>query len=169
MRRAFVTTIALLALVLASSSAEAHLLWHPDARHDTPTPDLAGDLTGVRLSTFRHARVKMLRANADLADAKADYHVVFLFDSRGGRRADYKLRVAWDRASGGIYAMSLVRLSDRSTVDVTLHPSGKAVLKLPVWFEMGALHRTRHIRWRVVTRFGDTRYDQAPDAGWFTH
>ncbi|MGE5227259.1 MAG: hypothetical protein ACM3OO_10340 [Planctomycetaceae bacterium] len=169
MRRALVTIAVLLAIVLLAPSAEAHFLWHPDARHDTPTPDLAGDLVDVRLSTFRHAGAKMLRAKADFADPKADYHVAFLFDSRGGWRADFKLRVAWDRASGGIHAMSLVRLSDHSTVDVTLHPSGKAVLKLPVWFEMGALHRTRHIRWRVITRFGDTRYDQAPDVGWFAH
>jgi hypothetical protein len=169
MRRAFVATAALLVFVSSAPAAGAHFLWHPDARHDVPTPDLAGDLVGVRLSTFRHAGVKMLRAKADFADAKSDYHVAFLFDSRGGPRADYKLVVSWDRASGGIYAMGLVRLSDHSAVDVTLHPSGKAVLRLPVWFEMGALHRTRHIRWRVVTWFGGTRYDLAPDAGWFTH
>jgi hypothetical protein len=168
MRRALVVIAAAVALTLPATPTEAHFLWHPDARGDTPTPDLAGDLTGVRLSTFRDAGVKMLRANADLADPTADYHVVFLFDSRGGDRADHKLRVSWDIASGGIYSLSLVRLSDREPVDVRIFTSGKATTRLPVWFEMGALHRSKHIRWRVVTWFG-ARYDRAPDVGWYAH
>jgi hypothetical protein len=168
MRRALVAIAAAIALTLPTAPTQAHFLWHPDPVGDTPTPDLAGDLTGVRLSTFRDDGVKMLRANADLAGPRTDYHVVFLFDSRGGERADYKLRVSWDIASGGIYDLKLVRLSDREPVDVRISTSGKALLRLPVWFEMSALHRTKHVRWRVITWFG-MRYDQAPDAGWFAH
>jgi hypothetical protein len=168
MRRALVAIATMIALTLPAAPTRAHFLWHPDPVGDTPTPDLAGDLTGVRLSTFRVDGVKMLRANADLAGARSDYHVVFLFDSRGGDRADYKLRVSWDIASGGIYDEELIRLSDREPVEIQIFESGKALLRLPVWFEMDALHRTKHIRWRVVTWFGQP-YDRAPDAGWFAH
>ena len=165
MRRAVVLVAALLAFAVPAPPVQAHYLWHPDPRDAT-----AEDIIGVRLSTFWHVGMKQLRAYAEFADTGADYHVTFLFDSRGGERADFKLRVLWDNASGGIYGMGLYRSPDRTPVDVDLHAKlNGGTYDLPVWFEIGALHPTRHIRWRVVTQRHGTTYDRAPDAGWFAH
>jgi hypothetical protein len=164
MRRVAVLVTALLAFAVPPP-VQAHFLWHADPRDAT-----AEDIIGVRLSTFWHVGTKQLRAYAEFADTSADYHVTFLFDSRGDERADFKLRVLWDNASGGIYSMGLYRSPDRTPVDVDLHAKlDGGTYVLPVWFEIGALRPTRHIRWRVVTQRDGTRYDRAPDAGWFAH
>lgn len=52
-------------------------------------------------------------------------------------------------------------------MDVTIHVTRGCLdctSYLPVWFKIGALHRSKHIRWRV-----DTGTDQAPDLGSYAH
>lgn len=168
MRRTLILACGLVMVLVAIPAAESHLLWHHDAKNDAEYDDIVA----VRMSTFRHDGIKILRANVTFA-----YHdeiddccnaVRVLFDSRGDASPDYMYVQFFDIGSGGAYYEALRRVGEgmvkarfsRSWCDPDITCAG-----FPVSFKLGLLHPTRHIRWYVKTFSGD----RVPDRGWFEH
>jgi hypothetical protein len=102
----------------------------------------------------------------------SDWHLAVFVDSRGGPRADFKLRAFEDLGTRGCSGRRRVG----EEIDLRCgHRVAEFVGDWKAWWSIrrSVLEPTKRIRWRVVSDYPGgpvpdvPEKDRAPDAGWF--
>lgn len=148
------------ALAAVGTAAQAHLLEHSDPDDTKGRLDLRraavardGDEIDVKVRTYEKIR------DRDLLDGG----FLVQFDSRGGRRADFSLRM--DLYEGG---RPWCTLYDRDGFSRYETEATRTRRSFACTFPKAELEASKHVRWRARTGEGAAR-EQAPDKGWYRH
>lgn len=148
------------AMAAMGTAAQAHLLEHSDPNDTSGRLDVRrsavvrdGDELSAKVRTFERIRDRDLLNGGFLVQ----------FDSRGGRRADFSLRM--DLYEGG---RPWCTLFDRDGFSRYETEATRTRRSFTCTFPRAELEPSKHVRWRVRTGQGAGR-EQAPDKGWYRH
>lgn len=160
MRHRMIVLCLVAAIGVTGTAAQAHLLDHSDPDDTNGRLDVrraavvrSDDELEVKVRTYEKIR------DRDLLDGG----FLVQFDSRGGRRVDFSLRM--DLYEGG---RPWCTLSDSDGFSRYETEAVRTRRSFSCTFARSELEPTKHMRWRARTGRGAAR-EQAPDAGWYRH
>lgn len=160
MRHRMIVLCSVAVIAALGTPAQAHLLEHSDP------DDTKGRLDVRRAAVTRDddelvAKVRTYERIRDRDLLNGGFLVQF--DSRGGRRVDFSLRM--DLYEGG---RPWCTLYDRDGFSRYETEALRTRRSFSCTFPRAELEVKKHVRWRARTGQGDAR-EQAPDKGWYRH